>query len=148
MEISHAFKEEVVTETEEGVAQPYVGADKRTWSIEVYPFYRDGAFLVTRFAIAHDGERLARTASPLSSGFGDFPFSVTDPATGTTYIDVKADREDAHFAALGATPFPPTRQKDTLQYGYYYVPAPPPEVDSVTFNAGPFGKFEDIPIEE
>ena len=183
VEISYAFKEDVVTETEteeegeeevgrtdpeevegpgtfhshadlepvaseEGVAQPYVGADKRTWSIEVYPFYRDGAFLVTRFAIAHDGERLARTDAPLNSGFGNFPFSVTDPASGTTYIDVRADEDSGSHRAMGAAPFPPTRQKDTLQYGYYYVPAPPPEVESVTFNAGPFGTFEDIPIEE
>ncbi|WP_241483084.1 OmpA family protein [Nocardiopsis halophila] len=183
VEISYAFKEDVVsaTETEEegekeigrtdpeevdgpgtfrshadlepvastdGVEQPHVSTPKRTWSIEVYPFYRDGAYLVTRFAIAHDGERLLRTQKVFNSGFGDFPFSVTVPETGTTYLNVKPDEEGRFSSAVGAAPFPPTRVKDVPQYGYYYVPAPPSGVESVTFDAGPFGTFEDVPIEE
>lgn len=37
-------------------------------------------------------------------------------------------------------------EPNTTNRGFLYVPAPPSNVTSVTFDAGPFGRFPGIPI--
>ncbi|MBE1534180.1 hypothetical protein [Actinomadura algeriensis] len=34
----------------------------------------------------------------------------------------------------------------TSNRGFFYVPAPPPDARSVTFDAGPFGRVPNVPI--
>ena len=35
---------------------------------------------------------------------------------------------------------------NTTNRGFFYVPAPTPDVKSVTFDAGAFGRIPDVPI--
>jgi hypothetical protein len=59
----------------------------------------------------------------------------TDPVAkeGGTYID-------PGWATFRTDP-------GTSNRDFFYVPAPPPTVKSVTFNAGPFGELPNIPIQ-
>jgi outer membrane protein OmpA-like peptidoglycan-associated protein len=183
VEISYAFLDEAVTqteveaETEEGIVVPdpgdvgepaefrsHVGEEpvaegeylwqprhldtERAWTMNVYPFYRDGAYLVARFDVTHHGEHAgAGFFDPFSGTFGSFDFSVIDPQTGTIYREVRRGAPDERTRTLGPGHWPPARAPEETSYGYIYVPAPPEDVTSVTFDGGGFGSFPDIPIE-
>ncbi|MGI5170826.1 OmpA family protein [Spirillospora sp. CA-253888] len=127
---------------------------KRKRRIDVKPFYRDGAYLVAVFEITNLGpESDSLSQSPYSDlGVGAFgAFSVLDPASKITYKGVSVGpptddkgvvnntRLDAGFATFLTEP-------NTTNRGFFYVPAPPPSTTKVTFNAGPFDHFTDVPI--
>lgn len=119
--------------------------------IDVKPFYRDGPYLVAVFAITNlgpGGVSWIYGYEGVSSGtFG--AFSVVDPASKTVYRGVRIgpdnpnDYEDAYVDA-GAANF--RENAGTTNRGFFYVPAPPADVKSVTFDAGPFGQIPGIPI--
>lgn len=122
--------------------------------IEVYPFYRDGAFLVARFAMTHRGPRIGELASAdpeeiLKGGLSGFEeFSVVDPATGTAYREARVFAGDKDLLqGVSSRGWPATGVPGTAHHAYMYVAAPPEDVTSVTFNAGPLGTFTDIPID-
>ncbi|MGK5554048.1 OmpA family protein [Actinomadura kijaniata] len=122
--------------------------------IDVKPFYRDGAYLVAVFEITNLGPRALNVVdSYAGSGVGKFgAFSVRDPASKITYQGVSPgpptkpdgstniDRLDPGWATFRVDP-------NTANRGFFYVPAPPPDVRSVTFDAGPFGQIPNVPIE-
>ncbi|MEO3822544.1 OmpA family protein [Actinomadura sp. B10D3] len=116
--------------------------------IDVKPFYRDGAYLVVVFDIVNLGPERgpAPTENYSASGGGTFgDFTVTDPATRTVYRGVRMGGEGGAFVDPGWSAF--RTEPGTGNRGFFYVPAPPPTVKSVTFNAGPFGQIPNVPIQ-
>ncbi|MGW5412813.1 OmpA family protein [Actinomadura geliboluensis] len=121
--------------------------------IDVKPFYRDGAYLVAVFEIANVGSQaLLPTDGYMgeNGSYGRFgAFSVIDPATNTAYRGVRMGpteeiRVNLRFVDPGWAVF--RTEPGTANRGFFYVPAPPPSVTAVTFDAGPFGKIPNVPI--
>ncbi|WP_433466026.1 hypothetical protein [Spirillospora sp. CA-128828] len=126
------------------------GKDKRR--LEVKPFYRDGAYVVAVFDIVNEGPG----TTPPDASYPDtgYPGGVF----GSFSIQVP-DKKDVYRAVrVGpATPGSPSNYLDPGRAvfrtavgqpvrGFVYLPAPPGGVTSVTFNAGPFGKAEKVPV--
>ncbi|MEV5825827.1 OmpA family protein [Spirillospora sp. NPDC052242] len=122
--------------------------------IDVKPFYRDGAYLVAVFDIANLGPAAGPASTADYQGdhgsYGRFgAFSVLDPASGTAYRAVRMGPQDPvnvnlAFVDPGWAVF--RTEPGTSNRGFVYVPAPPPDVRSVTFDAGPFGRIPNVPI--
>ncbi|WP_123668076.1 OmpA family protein [Actinocorallia herbida] len=119
--------------------------------IDVKPFYRDGAYLVAVFDITNLGpDPLTETLNSYwGVNGGEFGgFTVLDPSTGVRYGSVRLGPESpvrTLFADPGETAF--LVAPDTANRGFFYVPTPPAATTSVTFDAGPFGTFKDVPID-
>jgi OOP family OmpA-OmpF porin len=122
--------------------------------IDVKPFYRDGAFLVAVFEITNLGpDDLNVMFDYRGDGGGKFgAFSVVDPASGTIYRGVRIGQQNNSdgtpnlaFVDPGWATF--NIKPKTTNRGFFYVPAPPPGTKSVIFDAGVFGKFDNIPVE-
>ncbi|TDC82390.1 OmpA family protein [Micromonospora sp. KC606] len=117
--------------------------------LRVYPFYRDGGYLVAVFDLANvSGTKLDPGLNYFRSAAYPGPayasFGVIDPATGaayrTAYVAI-ADNVNSYLD--GQLHGWQTAQP---QRAYMYVPAPPAGVTSVTFDAGPFGKIKNVPV--
>lgn len=123
---------------------------QRRLKIEVKPFYRDGAYLVAVFEITN----LGPGARSIADDFGDIDyaggkftaFSIQDPATHTTYRAVRmGPRRTDHLASYVDPGWATFRDEPNApNRGFFYVPAPPG--DAVTFDAGDFGTFPNIPV--
>lgn len=124
------------------------GNNKRR--IDVKPFYRDGAYLVAVFDITNLGPgQLSWLFAYAGNSGGNFSsFGVVDPATKTIYRGVRigppTNDYDDNYVDPGLANFRP--EVNTTNRDFFYVPAPPPNVNSVTFDAGPFGQFPNVPI--
>ncbi|MEU6429890.1 OmpA family protein [Microbispora sp. NPDC046973] len=121
--------------------------------LDVKPFYRDGAYLVAVFDIVNLGP------GDLGAGTGyggDVAyiggwytgFSVVDPASQTVYRAVRMGPDDPRgpddYVDPGWATF--NVKPSTGNRGFFYVPTPPPGVTSVTFDAGPFGRIDHVPV--
>ncbi|WP_433333913.1 OmpA family protein [Spirillospora sp. CA-294931] len=124
--------------------------------MDVKAFYRDGAYLVAVFEITNLGPRdILPTEDYMGEGgsYGEFgAFTVSDPATNIIYRAVRMGPAappnqpvNLNFVDSGWTVF--NEKPNTSNRGFFYAPAPPPNVKSVTFDAGAFGKFPNIPIQ-
>ncbi|MGI5416779.1 OmpA family protein [Actinomadura luteofluorescens] len=121
------------------------GGDKRR--IDVKPFYRDGAYLVAVFDIVNLGpsggpSELENYSTSGGGAFGDF--SVSDPSTRTVYRGVRLGKDGSAYVDPGFSAF--RHDPGTDNRGFFYVPAPPPTVRTVTFDAGPFGQIPNVPV--
>jgi outer membrane protein OmpA-like peptidoglycan-associated protein len=119
--------------------------------IDVKPFYRDGAYLVAVFDVTNLGPGqvswLFTYAGDSGGNFGSF--SVVDPATKLIYRGVRIgpdnpDNYDDNYVDPGLANF--RAAANTTNRGFFYVPAPPPSVRSVTLDAGSFGQIPNVPI--
>ncbi len=121
--------------------------------IDVKPFYRDGAYLVAVFDIVN----LGPGDLGAGTGYGGdvayiggwyTAFSVVDPASRTVYRAVRMGPDDPRgpddYVDPGWATF--NVKPGTGNRGFFYVPAPPPGVTSVTFDAGPFGRIDAVPV--
>ncbi|GAA1081649.1 OmpA family protein [Nocardiopsis composta] len=116
--------------------------------IAVYPFYRDGAFLVARFDITNTGDRLSATSDFYGDRRGGFPeFSVQDPASGTIYRQARLGGTGDDRYLLGNEPWPVVLDPGLPNHGVAYFTAPPGDLTEAVFDAGPFGKLT-VPVEE
>ena len=117
--------------------------------LRVYPFYRDGGYLVAVFDLANV------SSTKLDPGLNYFrsteypgpayaSFSVADPATGTTYRTAFVTVDNVNSYLDGQLH---DWQTDQPQRAYMYLPAPPASVKAVAFDAGPFGKINNVPIQ-
>ncbi|WP_168221141.1 hypothetical protein [Actinomadura sp. WMMA1423] len=126
------------------------GAAKRR--LEVKPFYRDGAYIVAVFDIVNEGPGTtppdASYPNPSYPGGVFGSFSVQVPGKKDVYRAVRVgpptpgrptDYIDPGRAVFRTAVGEPVR-------GFVYLPAPPGKVTSVTFNAGPFGKVDKVPV--
>jgi hypothetical protein len=126
------------------------GAAKRR--LEVKPFYRDGAYVVAVFDIVNEGP--GTTPPDASYPNPSYPGGVF----GAFSIQVPGQKDVYRAVRVGpATPGRPTNYVDAGRAvfrtavsepvrGFVYLPVPPGDVTSVTFDAGPFGKVEKVPV--
>ncbi|NBE93963.1 OmpA family protein [Nonomuraea sp. KC401] len=124
----------------------FSGNQEHSWKLQVYPFYRDGAYLVARFRTTHQGDDLPGN-NPFGTE-GSFEFSAFEPKTGTIYPQVYNGQDKSHVDRVGSRLWPAALASGSTQYGYFYIPAPPEETTELTFNGGGFGLLEGIPIEK
>lgn len=125
----------------------YGGDLRHSWELDVFPFYRDGAFLVARFEATHQGDTVPNTTNPFGIG-SYFEFNAFDPDTGIVYTQAFDGDHLSFIDRVGSPLWPAATAPGSTQYGYLYLTAPPAETTELTFNAGPFGTLEGIPIEE
>ena len=116
--------------------------------LRVYPFYRDGDYLVAVFDLANvSGTKLDPGLNYFRSltypGPAYASFGVLDPATGTGYHTAFVNVDNVRRYLDGQLHGWETAQP---QRAFMYVPAPPAGVTSVTFDAGPFGKIGGVPV--
>lgn len=126
------------------------GADKRR--LEVKPFYKDGAYLVAVFDIVNEGP--GTTPPDASYPNTTYPGAVF----GSFSVQVPGGKDVFRAVRVGpAVPGSPSAYVDPGRAvfrtavnqpvrGFVYLPAPPGDVKSVTFDAGPFGKAEKVPV--
>lgn len=125
------------------------------FDLEVHPFTRDGAYLVAHFTITPDAlynaAYGATSGDYIGSEFG--AFGAVDPDTGQIYRGLRIGEQGGDVPGGSASiyyvdppGFPHETSADSPNYGYFYLPAPPLDVDSLTFDAGPLGQVEDVPI--
>ncbi|WP_396448889.1 OmpA family protein [Actinomadura sp.] len=127
------------------------GADKRR--LEVKPFYRDGAYIVAVFDIVNEGPGTtppdASYPDPNYPGAVFGSFSIQTPGGKDVYRAVRVG--PARPGGTGSPYVDPGRATFLTAVGkpdrgFVYLPAPPGNVTSVTFNAGPFGKVDKVPV--
>ncbi|MFC4054302.1 OmpA family protein [Actinomadura syzygii] len=129
------------------------GSAKRR--IDVKPFYRDGPYVVAVFDIVNEGP--GTTPPDASYPNKDYPggaftaFSVQVQGGKETYRGVRVGAETgAAEGGVGAYVDPGRAVFRTAVNqpvrGFVYLPAPPGNATSVTFNAGPFGNFDKVPV--
>jgi outer membrane protein OmpA-like peptidoglycan-associated protein len=141
------------------VAERSATVDQRNapehFQLRVHPFYRDGAYLVAVFELNNVGDELNAVA-----GFRNY-FGADD-FIGGDYGSFKVFAGDTIYravrrgpqAAPGATAYS-DYLSGSIMLGdpnvpgrtYMYIPAPPPDVRAVTFDAGVFGKIANVPIQ-
>ncbi|MBO2454619.1 OmpA family protein [Actinomadura barringtoniae] len=136
----------IATRTTEGVV--FGSHIKRRFDLK--PFYRDGAYLVAVFDITNlgPGELVRPVTGYTGNNGGAFgSFGVIDPATGTLYKSVRLGPEDGvtrRYADQDTSVI--NNAPNTTNRGFFYLPAPPPTVKTVTFDAGIFGKIQNVPL--
>ncbi|NVI89121.1 hypothetical protein [Actinomadura sp. BRA 177] len=126
------------------------GADKRR--LDVKPFYRDGAYIVAVFDIVNQGP--GTTPSDASYPDPNYPggvfgsFSIQAPGGKDVYRAVRVGPARAGGTSIYIDPGRATflTAVGKPDRGFVYLPAPPGNVTSVTFNAGPFGKVDKVPV--
>lgn len=130
------------------------------YELSVYPFYRDGAYLVGNVELRHredQDDSVNPAFRPL--GNSDYPgarfagFSLRAPGDEeTTYRAVRIgprpedDLERTHYVDSGKWPRAQRRDGATERV-FVYFPDPGNDADTVTLDAGPFGEFTEVPIE-
>ncbi|WP_344944116.1 OmpA family protein [Actinomadura miaoliensis] len=120
--------------------------------LNVKPFYRDGAYLVAVFEIVNEGP--GNTPPDASYPHQDYPggaytaFSVSAPGGKDVYRAVRVGAAAPGAYASYLDPGRATFRTGVGQpaRGFVYLPAPPGNVRTVTFNAGPFGKVDNVPV--
>ncbi|MEV3920938.1 hypothetical protein [Actinomadura coerulea] len=126
------------------------GAAKRR--LEVKPFYRDGAYIVGVFDIVNEGPGTtppdASYPNPSYPGGVFGAFSIQVPGKKDVYRAVRVGPptpgRPTNYVDAGRAVFR-TAVNEPVR-GFVYLPAPPGNVTSVTFDAGPFGKVEKVPV--
>ncbi|MBB4930281.1 outer membrane protein OmpA-like peptidoglycan-associated protein [Lipingzhangella halophila] len=116
-------------------------SDGTDWSVDVYPFSRDGAFLVARLETTNVGEDVSGDA-------GHVNVAAFDPHSGTYYLPVRVEDAENERDQLRAEPWPAAGEADTTQPLYLYLTAPPEDVASLTLVTSDIGRASDVPIEE
>lgn len=126
------------------------GAAKRR--IDVKPFYRDGAYIVAVFDIVNEGP--GNTPADAAYAHKDYPGGVFTSFS----LQVPGGKDVYRAARVGpGTPGSPSQYVDPGRAvfrtavnqpvrGFVYIPAPPGKVTSVVFDAGPFGKVDNVPV--
>ncbi|GAA1884700.1 OmpA family protein [Actinomadura bangladeshensis] len=161
VEISYRLKASARGTTPPAVFQPQdgktvatrtatFGADKRR--LDVKPFYRDGAYIVAVFDIVNQGPGTtppdASYPDPNYPGAVFGSFSIQTPGGKDVYRAVRGGPArvggPSIYVDTGRATFVTAVGKPDR--GFVYLPAPPGNVTSVTFNAGPFGKVDKVPV--
>jgi outer membrane protein OmpA-like peptidoglycan-associated protein len=123
-----------------------------TRRLNVKPFYRDGSYLVAVFEIVNEGP--GDTPPDASYAHQDYPggaftaFSVSVPGGKDVYRAVRIGAAAPGAYASYVDPGRATFRTGVGQpaRGFVYLPAPPGDVKRVTFDAGPFGKIDNVPV--
>lgn len=138
----HAEDGPVVATSEASVEA--VGASPTDLTLTVHPFYRDGAYLVAVFEVAGDDAFVADLDSSELIGAGFGSFTVVDPANENRYYEVRIGESDDSIFYVDSGGLMLDGGDSGRHFAYY--PAPPAGVEQVTFDAGPFGSIENVPV--
>ncbi|TMQ90478.1 OmpA family protein [Actinomadura soli] len=120
--------------------------------LDVKPFYRDGAYIVAVFEIVNEGP--GATPQDASYAHADYPggvftsFSIQVPGGKDVYRAVRIGPRTPSGPSAYVDPGRAVFRTAVNQpvRGFVYLPAPPGHVTSVALDAGPFGKFNQIPV--
>ncbi|QKW39642.1 OmpA family protein [Actinomadura sp. NAK00032] len=120
--------------------------------IDVKPFYRDGAYIVAVFDIVNEGP--GNTPTNAAYAHRDYPggvftaFSLQVPGGKDVYRAVRVGPGTPGSPSLYVDPGGAAFRTGVNQpvRGFAYIPAPPGKVTSVVFDAGPFGKVNNVPV--
>ncbi|TDB80246.1 OmpA family protein [Actinomadura sp. KC216] len=120
--------------------------------LDVKPFYRDGAYIVAVFEIVNEGPgntpQDASYAHPDHPGGAFTSFSIQVPGGKDVYravrIGLRTPSSPSAYVDPGRAVFRTAVNQPVR--GFVYLPAPLGNITSVTFDAGPFGKFERVPV--
>lgn len=117
--------------------------------LDVKPFYRDGSYIVAVFDIVGEGP------TPATYTHRDYPggvftsFSIrvkgSDDVHRAVRIGPVSPGADGSYLDPGRAV--PDAGADQPVRGFVYLPAPPGNATTVTFDAGPFGTVEDVPVQ-
>ncbi|GAA2001774.1 hypothetical protein GCM10009799_31220 [Nocardiopsis rhodophaea] len=125
------------------------------YELNVYPMYRDGAYLVGVYELVHDGGEgsVPHVIDPLADDRhrgSDFTvMSVSLPGDDKNLRGVrigpapKDEIDDAAYISSRGYPFPSDGESRRV---FAYFPAPAEDVTEVDLDAGPFGEFPGIPV--
>ena len=126
------------------------GSAKRR--MDVKPFYRDGAYIVAVFDIVNLGPGTTPPdASYPDKDYPGGPFTAFSVKVQGSYDAFRAVRVGTATAgSVGAYVDPGRAVFRTAVNqpvrGFVYMPAPPGNATAVTFDAGPFGTFDRVPV--
>jgi hypothetical protein len=134
------------------VASRYARFGEAKRRIDVKPFYRDGAYIVAVFDIVNEGP--GTTPPDASYPHKDYPggvftsFSLQVPGGKAVYRAVRIGPGTPGTPSAYVDPGRAVFRTGVGQpvRGFAYIPAPPGNPTSVVFDAGPFGKVEDVPV--
>ncbi|GLZ08857.1 hypothetical protein Acsp03_63230 [Actinomadura sp. NBRC 104412] len=127
------------------------GEEKNKRRLDVKPFYRDGAYLVAVFEVVNEGpgtippDAVYPHKDYLGGAFTSFSVSV--PGSTDVYRAVRVGPPAANSATYvdpGRATFR-TAANEPIR-GFVYIPAPPGDPSTVVFDAGPFGKVDNVPV--
>jgi outer membrane protein OmpA-like peptidoglycan-associated protein len=119
--------------------------------LRLYPFYRDGSFLVAVFDLTNVGGKTLASLPWNAAYFEGFDrtgdtfgtFSASDPRTGRVFRAVQIGAGSIEYLDGTVWMTEPNLPGRT----YMYLSAPPPGTTSITFDAGPFAKIDGVPVE-
>lgn len=143
-------------------AQVMVNLD---YDFTLFSLRRDGAFVVAEFDLTNNGQNTITHVHGAHFGqhggqggrFGSF--GVQDPDNGDVYRSPRIGQAEVDEDNMWVgTSFDDTPRVEPIGYPYpggagstnrvqLHFPAPPLDVDTVTFKAGPFGGFEGLSLE-
>ncbi|ASU85057.1 hypothetical protein CDO52_21675 [Nocardiopsis gilva YIM 90087] len=141
------------------VATAEATIDEQDYRMSVFPFYRDGSYLVANFQITNKSpeeidEEATPFADPTTYPGADFgSFVVVNPETGTAYHGLRIGQRNslsdkgAEPTYLGPASYPYVTRTNSSNRVWMYIAAPPPWVTTVNFDAGAYGVIEDVPVE-
>ncbi|WUH99037.1 OmpA family protein [Spirillospora sp. NBC_00431] len=126
------------------------GAAKRR--LDVKSFYRDGAYIVAVFEIVNEGP--GNTPPDASYAHQDYPggvfssFAIQIPGGKDVYRAVRIGPRTPNGPSGYVDPGRAVFRTGVNQpvRGFVYMPAPVGNITSVTFDAGPFGKIDKVPV--
>lgn len=120
--------------------------DPVPFRLRVRPFYRDGAFLVAVLEVTNtSGDReAAGFGGGILGGTHVQGFSVT--TGGKTYLAVRTPPEEDERQGLYMGSNNMYWEAGKPYRSFVYLTAPPAGTKHVTFNAGPFGKIDNVPV--
>ncbi|WP_017572928.1 OmpA family protein [Nocardiopsis halotolerans] len=124
--------------------------------LEVHPLRRDGAYLIGTVALTNTtdeptmpemgGREALQAGGPEQFNKGTLGgFQLLEPESGLVRYVARMDFGDGRYSSFA-------EEVHMLQPGNTYslvavFPAPPVDVEELTLRAGPFGEFEEIPVE-
>ena len=135
------------------VASRYARVGQQKRRLDVKPFYRDGAYIVAVFDIVDEGPGPIppQAAYPHKDYVGGAftSFSIVSPNGKDVYRAVRVGQPAADGAASYVDPGAATFRtgENEPNRGFVYIPAPPGDPTTVTFDGGPFGKTNNVPVQ-
>jgi outer membrane protein OmpA-like peptidoglycan-associated protein len=135
------------------VASRYARVGQQKRRLDVKPFYRDGAYIVAVFDIVDEGPGPIppQDAYPHKdyAGGAFTSFSIVGPNGKDVYRAVRVGQPAANGSASYVDPGAATFRtgENEPNRGFVYIPAPPGDATTVTFDGGPFGKVNNVPVQ-
>ncbi|WDZ91236.1 OmpA family protein [Nocardiopsis sp. HUAS JQ3] len=124
--------------------------------LEVYPLRRDGAYVIGTVALTNTtdeptmpdmgGQEAVQAGGPEQFNKGTLGgFQLLEPESGLVRYVAQMDFGEGRYSSFAEEVH--MLQPDNTYSLVAVFPAPPVDVEELTLRAGPFGEFEEIPVE-